>query len=160
MQTALSLSPLFRQTVGFDRLNDLFESLSQGEDNSGYPPYNIERRGEDNYIITMAVAGFNERDLNITVQNDRISVTGRIENKENSNEDVQFLHRGIATRAFERSFHLADYMKVGAAELKDGLLRIQLQREIPEEAKPRMIPINSNNNSTKTIEGKHSKKAS
>lgn len=157
MQTALSLSPLFRNSVGFDRFSDLFESISQSEENYSYPPYNIERRSEDNYAITLAVPGFNESDINITVQNDRITVTGRIENKENSNNDIQFLHRGIINRAFERSFHLVDYMKVGTAELKDGLLRINLKREIPEEAKPRTIPINRNGISTKLLKGSAAK---
>ena len=138
MQT-FSLTPLFRSTVGFDRFNDLFESLTQNDDGAnGYPPYNIEKHGEDRYGITMAVAGFSEKDLNITFERDRITVSGR---KEEQNDGVEYLYHGIASRAFERTFRLADYMKVTAAELKDGLLRINLVREIPEEQKPRTIEI-------------------
>lgn len=140
MQT-LSLTPLFRSTVGFDRFNDLFQSLMDtDETTNGYPPYNIEKCGEDRYGITMAVAGFSEKDLNITFHSDRVTVSGR---KEEKNEDVEYLYHGIASRAFERTFRLADHMKVTGAELKDGLLRIELVREIPEERKPRMIQINA-----------------
>lgn len=156
MTTALSLTPLFRQSVGFDRFNDLFQTLLAGEEQATgnpYPPYNIEKRGEDAYAITMALAGFSERDITITVQNDRLMVAGRIEEKRE--EGVEYLHRGIATRAFERSFRLADHLKVVGAELKDGLLRIQLKREVPEEAKPRMIPINGL--TAQTLEGKAKK---
>ena len=139
MQT-LSLTPLFRSTVGFDRFNDLFESLMDTDDtSSSYPPYNIEKRGEDRYGITMAVAGFTEKDLNITFHSDRINVSGR---KEEKADDVEYLYHGIASRAFERTFRLADHMKVTGAELKDGLLRIDLVREVPEEQKPRTIQIN------------------
>ena len=138
MQT-FSLTPLFRSSVGFDRFNDLFASLMEGDDGSnGYPPYNIEKHGEDRYGITMAVAGFTEKDLNITFERDRITVSGR---KEEKKDGVEYLYHGIASRAFERTFRLADYMKVTAAELKDGLLTIQLAREIPEEQKPRTIEI-------------------
>lgn len=140
MTNAFSLSPLFRNTVGFDRFNDIFESLAASDDLSGgYPPYNIEKRGEDRYGITMAVAGFTERDLNIVVQSDRVTVTGRIEG--NNDNQVEYLHHGIAARPFERTFRLADYMKVTGAEMKDGLLRIELVREVPEEQKPRTIQI-------------------
>lgn len=139
MQT-LSLTPLFRSTVGFDRFNDLFESLMDTDDaSSSYPPYNIEKRGEDRYGITMAVAGFTEKDLNITFHSDRITVSGR---KEEKSDDVEYLYHGIASRAFERTFRLADHMKVTGAELKDGLLCIDLVREVPEEQKPRTIQIN------------------
>lgn len=140
MQT-LSLTPLFRSTVGFDRFNDLFQSLLDSEEsNNSYPPYNIEKHGEDIYGITMAVAGFSDKDLNITFHSDRVTVSGR---KEEKNEGVEYLYHGIASRAFERTFRLADHMKVTGADLNDGLLRIQLVREIPEEQKPRMIHINS-----------------
>ena len=134
MSTAtLSLTPLLRQSVGFDRFNDLFESaLRSDESASTYPPYNIEKRGEDNYIITMAVAGFKESDLNIVVQNGQLTVTGRIE-EGHEDDGVEYLHRGIATRAFERTFRLADHMQVTSAEIKDGLLCIDLVREIPED---------------------------
>jgi molecular chaperone IbpA len=148
MTTAFSLSPLFRSTVGFDRFNDMFESLMDSDETANsYPPYNIEKHGEDRYGITMAVAGFGEKDLNITVQSDRVIISGR---KDEKHEGVEYLYHGIASRAFERSFRLADYMKVTGAELKDGLLRIELVREIPEEQKPRTIQINGSG--AKTIE--------
>lgn len=154
MNTTLSLNPLLRHTVGFDRFNDLFQSVLNGDESaSTYPPYNIEKRGEDDYTITMAVAGFREKDLNIVVQNDQLTVMGRIEDKEDG--EVEYLHRGIAGRAFERTFRLADHMKVKGAEMKDGLLRIQLVREVPEEAKPRMIPINGGGKAGSTIEAKN-----
>ncbi|NDF12427.1 MAG: heat-shock protein [Proteobacteria bacterium] len=150
MQT-FSLTPLFRSTVGFDRFNDLFESLMDGEDRSdSYPPYNIEKYGEDRYGITMAVPGFSEKDLNITFHSDRVIVSGRKE-ENNDNDTVEYLYHGIASRGFERTFRLADHMKVTDAELKDGLLRIKLVREIPEEQKPRMIQI-STGGGQKTIE--------
>jgi len=150
MTNAFSLSPLFRNTVGFDRFNDIFESLTAGDDLSGgYPPYNIEKHGEDRYGITMAVAGFTEKDLNIVLQSDRVTVTGRIEG--NTDNQVEYLHRGIAARPFERTFRLADYMKVTGAEMKDGLLRIELVREVPEEQKPRTIQIKGSSGN-KTIE--------
>jgi len=150
MTNAFSLTPLFRHTVGFDRLNDLFESLATGEELSGgYPPYNIEKRGEDRYGISMAVAGFTEKDLNITVERDRVTVSGRIDSR--NDEGVEYLYHGIAARPFERTFRLADFMKVTGAEIKDGLLRIELVREIPEEQKPRTIQIKGVND-MKSIE--------
>jgi molecular chaperone IbpA len=150
MTRAISLNPLFRTTIGFDRFNDIFDSLTAGDEAANnYPPYDIEKHGEDHYGITMAVAGFTEKDLDIVVQSDRVTVTGR---KEKANEDgVEYLYSGIASRPFERIFRLADYMKVTGAEMKDGLLRIDLVREIPEEQKPRTIKINSAG-SQKTIE--------
>jgi molecular chaperone IbpA len=162
MTTAFSLTPLLRSTVGFDRFNDLFESLRESEESgNGYPPYNIEKHGEDRYGITMAVAGFTEKDLNITVEHDRVTVSGRIENR--NEEGMEYLYHGIAARPFERTFRLADHMKVTGAELKNGLLRIGLVREIPEEQKPRTIQIKSVGSSN-TIEhssgdNKNSKKA-
>ena len=138
--TAFTLNPLLRTAIGFDGLNDLFESLKDSNEGTNtYPPYNIEKHGEDHYGITMALAGFTEKDLNITVQSDRLTVSGRI--GERKDEGVEYFYRGIAARPFERTFRLADYMKVTGVEMKDGLLRIDLVREIPEEQKPRTIPI-------------------
>lgn len=140
MNTVLSLSPLLRSTVGFDRLNELFESLRENETAANsYPPYNIEKNGNDHYGITMAVAGFTDSDLTITVERDRVVVTGRV--AEQADQTPEYLYRGIAARPFERVFRLADHMKVTSAELRHGLLRISLQREIPEEQKPRTIAI-------------------
>ena len=144
MTNVLALTtPLMRQTVGFDRFNDLFESLLRDTSESfdNYPPYNIEKLGEDDYRITMAIAGFQQEDLNIVLQDGVLTVTGRTK-KQEAQEGVQVLHRGIATRSFERTFRLADYIKVKEADLKDGLLTVSLTRIVPEEKKPRMIPIN------------------
>lgn len=152
MSNLVSFTPLLRQTVGFDRFNDLFDSLlTQGEDRfDTYPPYNIEKLGEDAYRVTLAVAGFGEDDLEITVHEDTLKVSGRIKHKEEQSAP-QYLHRGIASRAFERSFRLADHIIVEGASMKDGLLTIDLKREVPEEKKPRSIPINGK---SKTLIGK------
>ena len=142
MTNLVSFTPLWRQTVGFDRFNDLFQTLMNETDRGfdAYPPYNIEKLGEDEYRITMAVAGFKESDLNITAQDDALIVTGRMADRA-EHAGGQYLHRGIAARAFEKTFRLADYIKVTEAEMKDGLLVINLVHEVPEEKKPRMIPI-------------------
>jgi molecular chaperone IbpA len=130
-----------RQTVGFDRFNDMFEQLmTAGEGFDNYPPYNIEKHGEDSYRITMAVAGFSMDDLDIVLESGELCVTGSVKEKQES-DGVQVLHRGIAARAFQRTFRLADYIQVTGADLKDGLLTIHLVREVPEAKKPRMIPI-------------------
>lgn len=152
----LSFSPLFRSTIGFDRFNDLFESLSEAASDErfeSYPPYNIEKIGEDEYRIVMAVAGFTMNDLNITQHGDSLLVNGRKEDK-GDQEGVTYLHRGIGTRAFQRSFRLADHVEVRGAEMRDGLLIIHLLREVPEEAKPRMIPIATNGEGLKALLGK------
>jgi molecular chaperone IbpA len=140
-------TPLMRQTVGFDRFNDLFETLlsEPKEGFETYPPYNIEKLGEDHYRITLAVAGFSEKELNVMAEGDTLSVSGRIE-KSDKEEGKTYLHRGIASRSFQRSFRLADHIKIEQAGLNAGLLTIDLVREIPEEKKPRMIPIQSNTN--------------
>jgi len=135
-------SPLMRQTVGFDRFNNMFEQLvrNTNEGFENYPPYNIDKVGENGYRVTMAVAGFTMDDLNIVLHNGELSVSGAMKEKE-AEEGVQALHRGIATRAFQRTFRLADYIQVTGAELKDGLLTSSLVREVPEEKKPRTIKI-------------------
>jgi len=139
MRTDYDFAPFYRATVGFDRIFEMLDSMAGQPATSGYPPYNIEKSGDDDYTITMAVAGFSDHDINITAQNDRLTVAGRIEDKKE--DGTEYLHRGIALRAFERSFRLADHMQVKTASLKDGLLRINLVREVPEAAKPRLIPI-------------------
>ena len=144
MNAVLSLSPLLRQSVGFERFNDLFESASRvNESTNSYPPYNIEKRGEENYAITMVVAGFSVDDLSIMVQNGKLTIKGYIEDKED--QHVEYLYRGIANPSFEHSFSLADHMMVTDATIKDGVLSISLVREIPEEAKPRIIHIKNVN---------------
>ena len=134
------LTPLFRSTVGFDRMMNLLESASRLEEaDAGYPPYNIEKLGDDNYRITMAVAGFSQDELNIETHDGALWVTG--EHKAEDADHV-YLHRGIAGRAFKRSFQLADFVRVAGARLENGLLHIDLVREVPEEMKPRRIEIN------------------
>lgn len=146
--TNFTMTPLFRNSVGFDRFNQLFETLGKLDDGAPtYPPYNIEKTGEDHYSITMAVAGFSEADLSLVTENDTLTVRGKIEKTE-ANEARHFLHKGIATRSFERKFSLADHVKVLGARLENGLLIVDLQREIPETAKPKMIEISTSGNGT------------
>ncbi|NVJ61273.1 MAG: Hsp20 family protein [Gammaproteobacteria bacterium] len=141
MTTRLNMTPLFRQSVGFDRFNDLFENVFQREDNSGgFPPYNIEKSDESVYVITMAVAGFKEDELDISVKKDTLTVSGKIADKED--EKKQYLYRGIATRGFERHFRLADHVEVENANLEHGLLKITLKRHIPKEELVKKISIN------------------
>ncbi len=144
---AFDFSPLFRTAIGFDRLAHALESAHRS-DGSGYPPYNIELTGEDRYRITMAVAGFGTAEIDIETQDNMLKVTGK---KTADVTDRQYLHRGIANRNFERSYQLADYVRVKGAELKDGLLHIDLAREVPESMKPRRIEIRSDGE--KLIEG-------
>jgi molecular chaperone IbpA len=131
------LSPLFRSSIGFDRVSRLLEA-SQAADPVTYPPYNIEKLGENAYRITMAVAGFGEGDVDITVENNTLTVKGKAQPEP---EGAQYLHRGIAGRAFERRFQLADHVEVETARLVNGLLHIELARRIPEALKPRKIEI-------------------
>jgi molecular chaperone IbpA len=130
-------SPLFRSMIGFDRVSRLVENAMNVED-TGYPPYNIEATGENAYRITMAVAGFAPDELDVTAQENVLIVTGK---RKPNGEGQSYLHRGIAARAFERRFHLADYIKVAGADLANGLLNIDLVREVPEALKPRKIAI-------------------
>jgi molecular chaperone IbpA len=129
-------APLFRSTVGFDRVPSLLTLAMQREE-GGYPPYNIEKLGEDTYRIVMAVAGFGMDDLEIVAERNRVAVRGEVKDR----AEKTYLHRGIATRAFERQFDLADFVQVEGASLENGLLVIELKREIPEALKPRRIEI-------------------
>lgn len=131
-------APLYRSTVGFDRLAALLDSATGVGAENGYPPYNIERLGDNDYRITMAVAGFAESEIKLEVKEQTLSVTGQ---KAEETKQREYLHRGIANRAFERRFQLADYVEVKGAELKDGMLHIDLMRNVPERLKPRTIPI-------------------
>lgn len=146
------LTPLFRSSVGFDRLNEMFDSMTDVKETS-YPPYNIEKLGESNYLVTMAVAGFGEDDIDITFQENLLIVQGDVQRQELP-EEHEYLHKGIASRAFEHKFQLADHIKVAGAELKNGLLKVALEREIPEALKPKKIPIGSKAKKVKTIESK------
>jgi molecular chaperone IbpA len=135
------LSPLFRSTVGFDNLSRMLDAATRLDEQAlAYPPYNIEKLDDDHYRISMAVAGFAESDLDVTVQNHTLVITGKTRTEESK---VEYLHRGIAGRAFERRFELADTIKVDGAALVNGLLHVNLKREIPESAKPRSIAIES-----------------
>lgn len=145
--TTFDFSPLYRTSIGFDRLASLMSSASRQDQSNSYPPYNIRTTGEDNYQITMAVAGFSESDITITTENNRLSVTG---NRSEDDEQAEYLYRGIATRAFERHFNLADHVKVVGATMQNGLLHIDLEREIPEAMKPRQIKIDQ---PSKRLEG-------
>ena len=149
----VDFSPLYRSTVGFDRLFTMLDSLAQPDSGQTYPPYNIERTGDDAYRISMAVAGFSENELSIEAHRNVLTVKG--EKAEADAEGTQFLHRGIAARAFERRFQLADHVEVTGAQLANGLLHIDLKRNIPEEMKPRKIAISAvNAKSTPQIEAK------
>lgn len=147
-------SPLFRSSVGFDRLTQLMESQLQKAEPT-YPPYNIEKTGEDTYRITLAVAGFDRADLDVTVQENRLIVSGRLNDKaREQDEKTQYLYRGIAGRAFRHTFELADTVRVNGAELVNGLLHVDLVREIPERKKPRQIEIGSGGEQGRAIDSK------
>ena len=154
--TRHDLSPLFPYSVGFDRLDKLFETAFAGARDTSYPPYNIARTGEDQYRITMAVAGFGEGDLELLVQENVLTVRGKASEPENG---VTYLHRGIARRAFEHRFQLADHVRVAGAKLANGLLDIELVREVPEAMKPQKIAINRSGPEPKVIEGHETEKA-
>ena len=151
------LSPLYRSTVGFDRLFELLDQAARVEPLTNFPPYNIEKLGDDRYRISMAVAGFSEDEIELVQKDGALFVSGQ---KHADPEGVQMLHRGIATRAFKQSFSLADHVKVAGASLENGLLMIDLVREVPEALKPRRIEIatggqksfSSEDGTSKTIE--------
>lgn len=147
--TTFDFTPLFRSTVGFDRLTRLLESRL--DESNGYPPYNIEQVGEDSYKIVMAVAGFGEGDLTVTQQANTLLISGK---QEKPADEKKYLYRGIAARAFERRLELADHIKVTGATLANGVLSIDLVREVPEAMKPRQIKIGGGNGSAKVIENK------
>ncbi|SNS55472.1 molecular chaperone IbpA [Noviherbaspirillum humi] len=136
------LSPLYRTAIGFDRLAQLFDDVQRGDGQTSYPPYNIELVSEDKYRITMAIAGFDRSEIEIETERDQLKITGR---KQKDETKRTFLHRGIATRDFEHRFQLADHVKVVGARLDNGLLNIELVREVPEALKPRKIEIGGDN---------------
>ena len=136
---AIDFSPLFRSAIGFDRLARLMDNARNVSDATGYPPYNIEKTGDDSYVLTMAVAGFAEADLEITTQENTLTVAGRPQPQ--PEDGRSFLHRGIAGRAFERRFVLADHIVVEGADLANGLLHVALKHVVPEALKPRRIPV-------------------
>ena len=141
MRSNLDFTPFLRSSVGFENLNRLFDSVARAtEGDPGFPPYNIEKLGDDGYRISMAVAGFGRNELDITVQENTLVVAGRAA-EEVESDKRSFLHRGIAKRAFERRFQLADVIKVTGASYENGLLNIDLKREVPEHKKPRKVEI-------------------
>ena len=153
----IDFSPLFRSTVGFDRLQDMLDSASRlDEASASYPPYNIEALSENAYKITMAIAGFGEKDIDIVVKENTLTVSGKTQKDD---APKTYLHHGIAGRTFERRFQLADHIEVKDANLVNGLLDIHLERVVPEELKPRRIEIRTTAPRAKVIEGQTDKKA-
>ena len=148
MRNAFDFAPYRRSTVGFDRLFDYLEN-DRSSETDNYPPFDIEKLADDQYRITLAVAGFKPNEIDITARQNLLVITGR--KAEGRNRDGNYLHMGIATRAFERRFELADFVRAENADLRDGLLSIELVREIPEAMKPRKIEINGG--SSHTIDG-------
>ena len=136
---AIDFSPLYRNTVGFDRLASILDNAMQQNNGNGYPPYDIESVEENKYSITLAVAGFTESELDIQSERGVLRVRG----KQSDDSSSKYLHRGIAKRAFERKFQLADHVEIVGAELANGLLKISLVKEVPEAMKPKKISINS-----------------
>jgi molecular chaperone IbpA len=138
--TTVDFAPLFRTAIGFDRLARLVDTAAAGQDSQSYPPYNIEKTGDDTYRLTMAVAGFRPDDLDLTVKDNTLIVSGRVAN---DGPKAEILYRGIAGRAFERRFALADHIVVEGADVQNGLLHVGLKRVVPEALKPRKIAIGS-----------------
>ena len=138
----IDLTPLYRSSIGFDRMASLMDAMAS-EAGSGYPPYNIEKTGENDYRITLAVAGFTEADISIETKGGELVISGGKSESEPNADDVKLLYRGIAERSFQRRFKLADHVKATGASLENGLLHVDLVREVPEELKPRRIEIQS-----------------
>lgn len=152
------LSPLYRSTVGFDRLFSLLDQVTGTDAAPTYPPYNIERTGENAYRITVAVAGFAQDELSLELRENTLLIRG--EKRQETNEQRgEYLHQGIAARAFERRFQIADHVRVETASLENGLLHVDLVREVPEAMKPRQIPIQTSARKPATIEAKAGKAA-
>ncbi|TRD12575.1 Hsp20 family protein [Erythrobacter insulae] len=153
----LDFTPYRRSTVGFDHLFDLLESQARNNSGDNYPPFNIARRGEDNYRITLAVAGFRPQDIDITAQQNLLTVHGK--KRDDEDDRAEMLHVGIANRGFERRFELADHVHVEKADMADGLLLIDLVREVPEAMKPKKIAVNGATVLTAVSDGSSEKKS-
>lgn len=152
----LDFSPLYRSTIGFDRVPRLMQSAMRMSDaDLGYPPYNIEKAGDDAYRIVIALAGFGKDDVEVITEQNQLTVRGKITDR----EGVEYLHRGIAGRSFERRFDLAEHIEVSGADFKDGLLIIELKRELPEKLKPRKIEIGGMSMKPTAVEDHTSKAA-
>jgi molecular chaperone IbpA len=152
------LTPFYRSTVGFDRLFSLLDQAT-ADGSPGYPPYNIERTGENAYRITVAVSGFAQNELSIVAKENTLTIKGEKVANENSKDKAEVLYRGIAARTFERAFQLADFVQVKNASLEHGLLHVDLVREIPEAKKPRSIPITSGSSVPQVVDGSAEKAA-
>jgi len=152
------LTPFYRSTVGFDRLFSLLDQTT-ADASPGYPPYNIERTGENAYRITVAVSGFSQNELSIVAKENTLTIKGDKVANENGKDKAEVLYRGIAARAFERVFQLADFVLVKNASLENGLLHVDLSREIPEAKKPRSIPISTNAQAAQVVEASAEKAA-
>jgi molecular chaperone IbpA len=152
MRSAFDFSPFRRSTVGFDRLFDMLENSSVGQAQENYPPFDLIKKGENDYCIQLAVAGFKPGEIDITAQQNVLVVSGR-KSDETEEKGDDFIYRGIANRSFERRFALADHIQVRGADLKDGLLSIELVREIPEAMKPRKINIGGSESSERSAIG-------
>lgn len=152
----VDFAPFYRSTVGFDNLLNWFDSRTHLDDGSSYPPYNIERLSDDSYRISMAVAGFSQDEIDIETHCNQLAIRGEKISENNDNEGREFLYRGIASRSFERRFHLAEHVKVIGAELSDGLLHVQLKKEMPAELKPRKVEIRASSPSVSKGNGVHS----
>src|SRR6202022_3040164 len=152
------LTPFYRSTVGFDRFFSLLDQAT-ADGSPGYPPYNIERTGENAYRISVAVSGFSQSELSIVAKENTLTIKGEKTANENGKENCEVLYRGIAARAFERAFQLADFVQVKNASLENGLLHVDLVREIPEAKKPRSIPISSGAQAPQVVDGSAEKAA-
>jgi len=152
------LTPFYRSTVGFDRLFSLLDRAT-ADGSPGYPPYNIERTGENSYRITVAVSGFSQNELSIVAKENTLTIKGEKTANANGQDKAEVLYRGIAARAFERTFQLADFVVVKNASLENGLLHVDLVREIPEARKPRTIPITTGAQGPQVVEGSAEKAA-
>ncbi len=137
----LDFTPLYRSFIGFDHLANMMDAAARSDKSAGYPPYNIELTDEDKYRITLAVAGFSNEELNINLENNTLTVTGQKAKADSDDAEKRFIYKGISARNFERKFQLSDHIKVSGADLEQGLLHIDLYREVPEALKPKSIPI-------------------
>ena len=156
------LAPFYRSTIGFDRLFSLLDQANgqgHGEGSTGYPPYNIERTSENDIRISVAVSGFSQNEISIVAKENTLTIKGEKAANENTESQSEVLYRGIASRAFERQFQLADFVQVKNASLENGLLHVDLVREIPEAKKPRVIPISSSTPASQVIENENNKAA-
>jgi molecular chaperone IbpA len=159
MRSAFDFAPYRRSTVGFDRLFDMLENSNAGQTQENYPPFDLIRLGDNDYRIELAVAGFKPDEIDITAQQNVLIVTGR-KSEDSEQQGDDYIYRGIATRSFERRFALADHIQVKGADLKEGLLKIELVREIPEAMKPRKIDIGGSSREERSAIGKGDKPAS